>query len=81
MLSAKPAAPGRQIPGRKVKAMWKDAKPIAQYWANCPKSRKGFLEFQKRLQVVDYRMAEYGDWTLYRDDDGNLWEEYSPIGD
>lgn len=38
--------------------MWKDAKPIAQYWANCPKSRKGFLEFQKRLQVVDYRMAE-----------------------
>lgn len=81
MLTANPAAPGRQIPGRKVKAMWKDAKPIAKYWSNCPKSRKGFLEFQKRLQVVDYRMAEYGDWTLYRDDDGNLWEEYSSIGD
>ena len=61
--------------------MWKDAKPIAQYWANCPKSRKGFLEFQKRLRVVDYRMAEYGDWTLYRADNGNLWEEHSSIGD
>lgn len=61
--------------------MWKDAKPIAQYWANCPKTRRGFLEFQKRLKVVDYRMAEYGDWTLYRDDAGNLWEEYASIGD
>ena len=74
-------APGRLIPGRKEKAMWKDAKPIAQYWANCPQTRRGFLEFQKRLKVVDYRMAEYGDWTLYRDDAGNLWEEYSSIGD
>lgn len=61
--------------------MWKDAKPISKYWANCPNTRKGYLEFLKRLQVVDYRMAEYGDWTLYRDDDGNLWEEYSSIGD
>lgn len=61
--------------------MFKDAKPISQYYEAGRKAGMTYLEMQKRLTAIDYVQAEYGDWTLYQDDDGNLWESYFSIGD
>ena len=67
--------------GRKGHIMWENAKPIERYYKVGKEAGLTYLQMQKKLHVIDYRMAEYGDWTLFRDDEGNLWEEYQSIGD
>ena len=61
--------------------MFKDAKPIEQYYKAGRDAGMTYLEMQKRLKIIDYVQAEYGAWTLYQDDAGNLWEGYFSIGD
>lgn len=61
--------------------MWSNAKPIDEYYEAGKKAGLTYFQMQEKLHVVDYRMAEYGDWTLFRDDKGNLWEQYDSIGD
>lgn len=61
--------------------MFKDAKPISQYYEAGRKAGMTYLEMQNKLKFVDRVQAPYGDWTLYQDDDGNLWEDYFSIGD
>ena len=61
--------------------MFKDAKPISQYYDAGRKAGKTYIEMQKRLKVIERYQAEYGDWTLYEDDEGNRWEDYFSIGD
>lgn len=61
--------------------MWSEARPIREYWAKKEKEGVRFSEAKSELEFVDREMAAYGDWTLYRDKDGNLWEEYFSIGD
>ena len=60
--------------------MWANANPIDTYYKAGKDAGLTYLQMQKKLHVVDYRMAAHGDWTLYRDDEGNLWEEYLSIG-
>lgn len=52
---------------------WRSAKPLKQYFQVTP-SMDG-------LTFVDRRWAEYGDWILYVDENGNYWEEFDSIGD
>lgn len=53
--------------------MWDKARPIREYFAAHP-SIYG-------LTFVDCKQAAYGDWYLYRDTEGNYWEEFNSIGD
>ena len=61
--------------------MFTGAKPVDQYYTQ--QSEKGikFGDASMALELVDHVMAAYGDWNLYKDPDGNLWEEYFSIGD
>ena len=61
--------------------MFEGARPIKEYYEAGKKAGKTYAQMMKPLHIVKYVMAEYGDWTLYRDPDGNLWEEYESIGD
>lgn len=61
--------------------MWKDAKPLDEYIKIGRESGLTYCQMMKKLRCVEYRMAEYGDWILFQDDEGNLWEEYRSIGD
>ena len=54
---------------------WNQARPVAEYY------KKTGRPYNSGLTVVDREMAAYGDWTLYRDEDGNYWEDYFSIGD
>lgn len=53
-----------------IKEAWAKAQDIRRY--------KGALS---DLELVDVGMDAYGDWKLYKDKDGNFWEEYFSIGD
>ena len=60
--------------------MW-NAKPLDEYYKDQSKKGIKFSDASKKLKLVDYFMAEYGDWSLYEDDEGNLWQDYFSIGD
>jgi hypothetical protein len=61
--------------------MFKNAKPVDKYYREQAEKSVRFVDASKKLKLVDHVMAAYGDWNLYQDDDGNLWEEYFSIGD
>ena len=61
--------------------MFENAKPISKYYEAGRKAGMKYLEMQRRLTMIDRIQAAYGDWTLFRDDEGNLWEDYFSIGD
>ena len=57
--------------------MWEKARPIDEFY----KVHKGERYSELGLELVDSRMEAYGDRNLYRDREGNYWEEYFSIGD
>ena len=61
--------------------MFKNAKPVDKYYQEQAKKGVRFGDASEKLKLIDHVMAAYGDWNLYQDDDGNLWEEYFSIGD
>ena len=61
--------------------MFKNAKPVDQYYKNMEQNGIRFADASMKLKLIDHVMAAYGDWNLYQDEDGNLWEEYFSIGD
>ena len=61
--------------------MFTGAKPVGQYYKQQSEKGVKFGDAAFALELVDSVMAAYGDWNLYRDKDGNLWEEYFSIGD
>ena len=61
--------------------MFKNAKPVDQYFKQQYENGVKYAEASEKLELIDHQMAAYGDWNLYRDPDGNLWEEYFSIGD
>lgn len=61
--------------------MFENAKPVDKYYREQAEKGIRFIDASEKLKLVDHVMAAYGDWNLYRDDDGNLWEEYFSIGD
>jgi hypothetical protein len=61
--------------------MFENAKPVDQYYKEQAAKGIRYGDASMKLKQVDYIMAAYGDWNLYQDEDGNLWEEYFSIGD
>ena len=61
--------------------MFTNAKPIDKYYEAGRKEGKTYSEMRNNLTPIEYYQAAYGDWTLYRDTEGNLWEDYFSIGD
>ena len=46
-------------------------------------AKKGirWWDANKKLTMVKAVTYPYGDWLLFQDPDGNLWEQYNSIGD
>ena len=61
--------------------MFKGATNIDKYYEAGKKHGKTYTQMQGALTRIEVYQAAYGDWTLYRDDDGNLWEAYTSLGD
>lgn len=60
---------------------WNEAKDISKYYAECRAKRIPFRDWSQKLTHVECDMGCYGDWNLYRDDQGRYWESYFSIGD
>lgn len=58
---------------------WKKARPMSEFW----KKHNGetYPQVMEHVKMIDSRMAAYGDWYLYEEDDGTLYEDYFSIGD
>lgn len=61
--------------------MFTGAKKVDLYYKEQAEKGIKFGDAMKSLELVRVEMAAYGDWYLYRDKDGNLWEDYFSIGD
>lgn len=57
------------------------ARDVAQYYLEGQKAGKTYKQLERKLKLVSIYTGAYGDWYEYRDDKGNYWEEYRPIGD
>lgn len=58
-----------------LRQAWRSARDLKYYFKETDGAKRSDLEW------VDMKMAEYGDWNLYRDKNGNYWEDYMSIGD
>ena len=61
--------------------MFKNAKPVDQYYREQAAKGIRYGDASMKLKLIESCFAAYGDWNLYQDEDGNLWEEYFSIGD
>lgn len=61
--------------------MFANAKPIDKYLKEEQEKGIKFSVSMEKLMIVKVEQVAYGDWYLYQDDKGNLWEEYFSIGD
>lgn len=61
--------------------MFANAKSVHEYYEEQRKKGVKFVEAMDKLKLIEYHMAAYGDWCLYQDEEGNLWEEYFGIGE
>ena len=61
--------------------MFKNAKSVDQYYRLQAAKGVRYGDASMKLKLIESYFAAYGDWNLYQDEDGNLWEEYFSIGD
>ena len=62
--------------------MWKDARPINEYYNAGKAAGKTYSEMRDNLVLIDSYMAAYGDWYLYQDQTtGKYYQDYFSIGD
>lgn len=62
--------------------MFEGARPIKEFYEEQrQKYGRYWFDANKQLTEVKTVMFEYGNWMLFKDENGNLWEEYFSIGD
>ena len=57
------------------------ARPIDEYYEEQRKNGVSYMKASEQLVMEDVRLFPFGNWLLFRDAQGNLWEKYSSIGD
>lgn len=60
---------------------WSTAQPVDIYYKEGAKHSASYREMRSRLTHIETDIASFGDWQLYKDEEGNYWEEYYSVGD
>ena len=62
-----------------MKEKWDKARPMNDLYKKY--NGETYPQIMEHVTLIDYRMAPYGDWSLYEEEDGTLYEDYFSIGD